>query len=64
MMNDLREIHKTVLAEAVIIIIKLYKESLENDPGMSDYRKEQAKLHAFDDIFANVQWYADKEGAF
>ena len=63
MMNDLREIHKTVLAEAVIIIIKLYKESLENDPGMSDYRKEQAKLHAFDDILANVQWYEDKEGA-
>ena len=62
-MNDLREIHKTVLAEAVIIIIKLYKESLENDPGMSDYRKEQAKLHAFDDILANVQWYEDKEGA-
>lgn len=63
MMIDLREIHKTVLAEAVITIIKLYKESLEEEPGMSDHRKEQKKLNAFDDILANVQWYEDKEGA-
>ena len=62
-MINLEEIHKLILAEAVIDIIKLYRERLEEDPGMSDYRKEQAKLHAFDNILANVQWYEDKEGA-
>ena len=61
-MVNLRDIHKTVLAEAVISIIKIYRERLEDEPGMSDYRKEQAKLNAFDDIMANVQWYEDKEG--
>lgn len=60
---DLRDIHKIVLAEAVANIIKLYKEALEADPGMSNYSKEQAKLTAFDDILANVNWYEDKEGA-
>ena len=59
----LEEIHKIVLAEAVADIIKGYKEALALEPGMSDHRKEQAKLHAFDDILANVQWYEDKEGA-
>lgn len=62
-MINLRDIHKTVLAEAVINIIKIYRERLEYEPGMSDYHKEQAKLNAFDDILANVQWYEDKEGA-
>lgn len=62
-MIKLEEIHKLVLAEAVTNIIKIYRERLEDEPGMSDYRKEQAKLHAFDDILANVQWYEDKEGA-
>lgn len=62
-MINLREIHKAVLAEAVINIIKLYRERLEDDPGMSDYRKEQIKLNAFDDILANVEWYEEKEGA-
>lgn len=61
-MINLREIHKAVLAEAVINIIKIYRERLEDEPGMSDYRKEQTKLNAFDDILANVQWYEDKEG--
>lgn len=59
----LEEIHKIVLAEAVACIIKDYKEALSLEPGMSDHRKEQAKLHAFDDILANVQWYEDKEGS-
>lgn len=62
-MINLREIHKAVLAEAVINIIKLYRERLEDDPDMSDYRKEQIKLNAFDDILANVEWYEEKEGA-
>lgn len=62
-MIKLEEIHKLVLAEAVIDIIKLYRERLEDEPGMSDYRKEHVKLNAFDDILANVQWYEDKDGS-
>lgn len=62
-MLKLEESHKLVLAEAVTNIIKIYRERLEDEPGMSDHRKEQAKLHAFDDILANVQWYEDKERA-
>ena len=61
-MINLRDIHKIVLADAVSNIIKLYRERLEEEPGMSDYRKEQTKLNAFDDILTNVQWYEDKEG--
>lgn len=57
---EIKDIHKIVLADAVLSIIKDYKESIED--GMSNYRKELAKINAFDDILANVQWYEDKEG--
>lgn len=35
-------------------IIKEYKEAIA-EPGMSDYHKELAKIHAFDEIVAEVE---------
>lgn len=35
-------------------IINEYKEAIA-EPGMSDYRKERAKLNAFDEIVAEVE---------
>lgn len=35
-------------------IIKEYKEAIA-EPGMSDYRKERAKINAFDEIVAEVE---------
>lgn len=35
-------------------IIKEYKEAI-TEPGMSDYHKELAKIHAFDEIVAEVE---------
>ena len=35
-------------------IIKEYKEAI-TEPGMSDYRKERAKINAFDEIVAEVE---------
>lgn len=35
-------------------IIKEYKEAI-TDPGMSDYRKVMAKIHAFDEIVEEVE---------
>lgn len=35
-------------------IIKEYKEEIA-DPGMSDYRKERAKIDAFDEIVEEVE---------
>lgn len=35
-------------------IIKEYKEAIA-DPGMSDYRKERAKIDAFDEIVEEVE---------
>lgn len=35
-------------------IIKEYKEAIA-EPGMSDYRKERAKINAFDEIVEEVE---------
>ena len=35
-------------------IIKEYKEAIA-DPGMSDYKKERAKINAFDEIVEEVE---------
>lgn len=61
-MMKLEEIHKIVFADAVLNVLKEYKEVI-SDPGISDHARVMSKLHAFDDIMTNVQWYEDKEGA-
>lgn len=40
--------------EEIQRIIKEYKEVI-SDPGISDYGKIMAKLHAFDDILEEVE---------
>lgn len=57
------ESRRIVFIDSVLDIIKNYKEALKEFPGMSDYRKDQAKLNAFDDILKLVEWYEGKEGA-
>lgn len=40
--------------EEIRRIIEEYKEVISN-PGISDYAKIQAKLHAFDDILEEIE---------
>ena len=40
--------------EEIRRIINDYKEEI-SEPGMSDYHKEQAKIHAFDDILKMIE---------
>ena len=45
----------------ILRIIKDYKETLAIQPGMSDYRKDRAKINAFDDILKEVEWMEQKK---
>ena len=56
------ESRRIVFIDSVLDTIKNYKEALEENPGMSDYRKDQEKLYAFDEILKTFEWYVGKEG--
>lgn len=41
----------------ILRIIRDYQERLEAEPGMSDYRKDRAKINAFDEILKEVEYF-------
>lgn len=45
----MRGASRAAIGSATLKIVREYKEAV-SEPGMSDYHKEQAKLHAFDEI--------------
>lgn len=50
-----KDLTTLMFAESIISIIKEYEEVIVQ-PCMSDYKKEQAKLNAFDDILKEVDF--------
>ena len=45
----MRGASRAAIGSATLKIVREYKEEI-TEPGMSDYKKERAKLHAFEEI--------------
>jgi hypothetical protein len=45
----MRGASRAAIGSATLKIVREYNEEIE-EPGMSDYKKEQAKIHAFEEI--------------
>lgn len=50
----MRGASRAAIGSATLKIVREYKEAI-TEPGMSDYHKELAKIHAFDEIVAEVE---------